>query len=111
MDNIGTENKLTKEDPNYRKQESLKSNIFNFDETHTCKKEKYTTGKPKVHEDKVFEVFEKKTIENKRNELCSHFHLGDNVEFSDIYKNLGEYNKKEIYKIDNPNEEKKNDQH
>jgi len=111
MDNVEVKNKLTFEDPNHRKQESLKSNIFNLDDTHTCKSDKYKTGKHKHHEDKVFEVFDKKTIDNKRNELCSHFHIGDNVEFSECYKTLGEYNKKEIYKIDNPNEDKKKDQH
>lgn len=84
MENVGKDNKLTKEEPEHRKMESLKSNIFNMDNTNTDKREKMEIKKEKYIADKIFDVFEKKTMDNKRKELCSHFHLGENVEFNKV---------------------------
>lgn len=109
MENVGKDNKLTNEEPNHRKMESLKSNIFSLPETNTNKAEKLEVKKEKYIADKIFDVFEKKSLDNKRKELCSHFTLGENVEFNKVYENLGEYSRKDASKIDNPNEDKKKD--
>jgi len=86
-ENLEAKNMLTEEDPNHRKQEFLKSNIFSQAETRTQTKEKYETGKNKVQEDKVFDVFNEKTMQNKRKELDTHFTIGDNVDFVNYQTN------------------------
>lgn len=76
-----TKNSLTTEAPTFRKQQFLKSNIFNEEVTKTNVPDKLETGKNKVSEDKIFDVFNLKTTQNKRKELDSHFDIGDNVDF------------------------------
>lgn len=80
-DNLDAKNMLTSEESTHRKQEFLKSNIFNEEKTKTFVKDKFETGKNKVIEDKVFDVYTLKTMENKRHELDTHFTIGDNVDF------------------------------
>lgn len=41
------------------------------------------TGKNKVIEDKIFDVWTNKHTKNKRNELDTHFTIGENEQFKD----------------------------
>lgn len=72
-------------------------------------KDKYETGKNKVIEDKIFDVYNEKAQKNKRHELQSHFQIGDDVDFSNNQTRNMDYDKSYWNKVDNPNDDKKKD--
>jgi len=78
-------NKLTNQETHHRKQEFLKSNILNQDNSVTNNSKPMVTNKTVFKDDKVLEIndYNKNTLAHKRQELNSHFTIGDDHKFEE----------------------------
>lgn len=95
-------NKLTNQETHHRKQEFLKSNILNQDNSVTHSNTPLVTAKTVFKDEKVIEINDSNTntLVNKRQELNSHFCIGDDHKFEDYNKMPMTY-EKNSWKKDN----------
>lgn len=94
-------NILSDKDTVHRKQEFLKSNIFGVLETSTQVNKPLVTNKTVQKDEKILEFNDiSNTMKNKKNELNSHFNIGEDSKFEDYAKMPMTY-EKNSWKKDN----------